>query len=163
MKIPKKRIHVRNNEKRDDDFWYSSSEIMTHRQVSITILRAPHYVHLSINAATTSPSSGRMLVDPLTLCANDTTPLTAASLSGAQRRRNCFHNINTSDNLARLCFPCRYARGLALILRIVSDYNGRLSLSARSFVPLYHLRCTFVGAVGSYTLYNRLCPKHFNV
>jgi hypothetical protein len=49
-----------------------------------------------------------VLVDPLTLCANDT-PLTAASLSAAHRRRNCFYNINTSDNLARLCFPCGYA------------------------------------------------------
>jgi len=65
-----------------------------------------------------------------------TTPLTAVSLSEAQRRRNCFHNINTSDNLARLCFPCRYA-GLAVIPRIVSGYNGRLSLSVRC-LPLSH-------------------------
>lgn len=130
----------------------SPSEIVTHREVSTT-LRAPHYVHLSINAATASPSSGCVLVDPLTLCANDTAPLTAASLSGAQRRRNCFHNINTSDNLARLCFPCRYAR-FALILRIVSDYNGGLSLSV---LAREHARChcVFLCPTISFTLHIR--------
>lgn len=42
----------------------SSEETGALRRASTT-LRAPHYVHLSINAATASPSSGRVLVDPL--------------------------------------------------------------------------------------------------
>lgn len=101
-----------------------------------------------------------------------TTPLTAVSLSEAQRRRNCFHNINTSDNLARLCFPCRYA-GLAVIPRIVSGYNGSLSLSVRC-LPLSHCRSfTYVARsrVGSMPVHGvedtvhviTACPRHFNV